>query len=164
MKWYVLFVKPGNELITQKWLRLLLASTFYCIVPRRKLLEKKMNSFNETTKIIFPGYLFIKIDMCIDIYYCLKKIPYLIKILNYDSYYTEIPENEINTLLKLISENEIIDFSIASLVDSKLVIISGPLKNNESLIKKINKRKKRATVSLRVLGEEKQIDLGIKVL
>ena len=58
MKWYALFVQSGNELAAQKWLNVILNHNFSSIVPRRRLLEKRLNVSKEVVKIIFPGYIF----------------------------------------------------------------------------------------------------------
>jgi len=164
MKWYALFVQSGNELAAQKWLNVILNHNFSSIVPRRRLLEKKLNVSKEVVKTIFPGYIFINTDMSPEIYYYLKKIPHFIKILHYDSFYSEIPQNEIDIILKLTSQSEIIDFSEVSVTNSKITVLSGPLKNNEYIIKKIDKRKQRASINLNIMGEKKKIDIGIKVV
>ncbi|MCB2360135.1 antiterminator LoaP [Clostridium estertheticum] len=164
MKWYALFVTSGDEICTKEWLKILLDNNYHCIVPQRRLLEKKSKIYKEVIRTIFPGYVFIKIKMCPNNYYSLKKIPYLLKILNYDSYYTEIPEKQMTQILKLTSKNDIIDFSNISFTNSELTVISGPLKNNENMIKRIDKHKRRASIYLNIMGGEKKIDLGIKII
>lgn len=161
MKWYALYVKSGNEATVQKWLNVSLEESFNSIVPRRYLIETKSNASKETIKVIFPGYVFININMSTGNYYKIKNIPPILKVLSYDSYFTEIPENEIMPILNLTKDDEIIKYSKIICNNSEFKVLSGPLKNNEHMIKKINKHKKRASVYLKLNGEDKKIDLGI---
>jgi len=46
----------------------------------------------------------------------------------------------------------------------RVKIIEGPLKGYEGLIKKIDKRKKRAKVIFSIAGELKSVDLAIEVM
>lgn len=161
MKWYALYVKSGNEVAVQKWLNVSLEESFNSIVPRRYLIETKSNTSKETIKVIFPGYVFININMSTGNYYKIKNISPILKVLSYDSYFTEIPENEMMPILDLTKDDEIIKYSKIICDNSEFTVLSGPLKNNEHMIKKINKHKKRASVYLKLNGEDKKIDLGI---
>ncbi|MBS5983670.1 antiterminator LoaP [Clostridium butyricum] len=161
MKWYALYVQCGNELTVQKWLNVKMKENFKSIVPRRYLIETKSNTSREIIKVIFPGYVFININMSEDNYYKIKSIPSILKVLSYNSYCTEIPEKEMIPILNLIKDDEIIKYSKILFDNSEFKILSGPLKNNEHMIKKINKHKKRASVYLKLNNEDKKIDLGI---
>lgn len=48
--------------------------------------------------------------------------------------------------------------------NSKVRIISGPLKGKECIIKRIDKRKKRATIALHFMGKQTLLDIGIEIL
>lgn len=165
MDWYALFVETGSEDIVQQYLtfhfnKVVLSS----LVPKRKLLERKSKATSYITKKLLPGYVLIHTNMEDDKYKTIVEIPRVIKILNYDSYYSKISESEMSTILKLTNLAETIGFSKIYIEGSSIVVKDGPLKGMEGIIRKINKRKSRATVNINFMGNLKTIDLGIEVL
>ena len=46
----------------------------------------------------------------------------------------------------------------------KIQILDGPLKGNESIIKKVNLHKKTVTINLPIAGRENLIDVGIDIV
>ena len=103
MKWYALFVETGREILVQKWIRYFFdKSDCYAVVPKRKLFEKKQGIKKQVIKIMFPGYVFIHTDMCIEVYYKLAAVPNIIKVLSNGSYWSYIDNNEIEPIIKLI--------------------------------------------------------------
>ncbi|MNG29122.1 hypothetical protein D3C84_1144960 [compost metagenome] len=69
-----------------------------------------------------------------------------------------------STVLKLLNQQHVIDYSQVFIKNSKVHVQSGPLIGQEEIIKKIDFRKNRAKVSLPFLGGEKIVDLGIEVI
>lgn len=165
MDWYVLFVKTGKEEIVKSWLDLQFSSeSMYCIVPKRKLREKREGKYHHVLRTIFPGYVFTRLDMDIHKYKSLLKIPGIIKVLNNGTYYSKVDESEISVILRLLGEGEVIDYSKIYTEGSKIFIKDGPLYGMEGVIKRVDKHKSRARVLLKLLGEERYIDVGIELL
>lgn len=165
MDWYALFVKTGKEEIVQKWLDYHFNKmSLHSLVPKRKLIERKAGKTQSIVRKLFPGYILISTDMSITTYKTIKNIPNLINILGNDTYFSRIPEEEILPILNLIGAGDTIGCSKIFIENSKVVVNSGPLKNMEGIIKRIDKRKKRAKVMLNFMGSQKIIDLSIDVL
>lgn len=194
MGWYALFVEAGKEDMVQKCLgQQYHQSEVYTFVPKRLIPEKKAGSCHHVLKILFPSYVFIHTHMTPAMYYELKKLPKYYRLVrspsfmldrkynrtteyqyitdqnenqicDYDMYFNEIDEEEIRPILQLVNEDNIVDFSSLYVENSQVRVQSGPLLGLEGRIKKIDKRKGRAKVSINLLGEERFIDVGIKVL
>lgn len=165
MEWYALFVKTGKEEAVQQWLHFHFEeSVLYSIVPKRKLIEKRSGKAHKVIKKVFPGYVLINTSMDDLIYYKIRNIPNIIKILSSDTYYSKIDEQEIVPLLELIDENNIINISTIYKENAKIFVKSGPLCGMEGIIKKINKHSRRAKILLNFMGEPRIIDVGIDVL
>lgn len=165
MSWYALFVETGRETIIQKWIQLFFdKSICYSLVPKRRLTEKKQGKKYQIVRTMFPGYVFINTDMCIEYYYKLAEIPRLIRILNNGTYYTQIEEYEMAPILKLVGDSNIVDYSKVFILDSKVFIKDGPLQGMEGIIRRVDKRQGRAQVILELMGSPKLIDLGIEIL
>lgn len=109
------------------------------------------------TKKLLPGYLFLASDDPQKLSEQCKKNHMLAK----------------NDELILLSEQDMRLFSLAKdgileiskgiIVDQKLTILSGPLKGRESQIKKIDRHKRRAWVSVELFGKEQLIEVGLEV-
>lgn len=173
MNWYALFIETGKEEIVKKFLRLHFdESILYSVVPKRKIPEKRAGSVYHVLKTMFPGYLFVRTNMNASVFYTLKKIPKCIRLVHNGTYYTKdngayyatINEKEMQPIIQLIGDGEIIDYSKIYLENSKVFVKSGPLYGMEGIIKKIDKRKKRAKILLSFMGVEKKIDVGIEIL
>jgi len=66
--------------------------------------------------------------------------------------------------MKLIGNDGIIDYSKVYIENSRVSVKFGPLLGMEGAIKRIDKRKGRATIILNFLGEPRLVDVGIEIL
>lgn len=171
MNWYALYVKTGCE----EEVKQVLQQTFeqhalLALVPKRKVPEKKNGMVRQVVKLFFPGYVLIKTSMNPETFYKLKKIPKCFSLVNNGpyysnecgSYFSSISDEEITPLLELLDHEDIIDYSVIRIENSKVLVTSGPLVNKESMIKKVNLHKCRAKILLRFFGKEANIEVGVK--
>lgn len=165
MEWYVLFVQTGKEEKVQKSLHYHFDhSVLNSLVPKRLVPEKRLGKIEYISKTLFPGYVFIKADMDKTLYYQLKNIPWYYRVLGQGSCFSKVTPEEMAPITKLTGENETINISKIYLINSEVVVQSGPLKGLEGIIKKVDPRKKRAKIQLNLIGEPRTIDLGIEVI
>jgi len=165
MDWYALFVKAGKEDYVQEWIRLYFdRNEVIPLIPQRRLEERKSGEVKDVYRKMFPGYIFIHTTMNTKIYYNLKKIPELIRILNTGENCTKIANEEMVFILRLLNEEGIVDFSKVFFYNSKVIVKNGPLKGIEGLILAVNRRKKRVTIRLDFMGMPRKLDIGIEVL
>lgn len=164
MNWYALFVESNNEEYVQQWLRFYFdESILRSIVPKRKLIERNGGIVHHSIKVLFPGYVLINTEMNESIYYKLKKIPKSICILKSDTF-LQIEKKEIEPILKLIGDGELIDYSLLYVENTNIIVKAGPLQGMEGIIKKIDKRKKRAKILLNFFNNQKLVDVGIEII
>ncbi|SDD51794.1 transcriptional antiterminator NusG [Paenibacillus sp. CF095] len=187
MDWYVLFVETGKEDVVRSFIsKNFDKAEIRAIVPKRKLIERRLGQPYEVCKTMFPGYVLVNAQMNTKIYYELKRIPSCYRLLNrchssihnneqrsvicnpgetLETYtFSKIEEIEMRLILQLIGESEIIDCSALYIENAKVRVSSGPLKGKEGIIKKIDKRKRRARIALNFMGHEKLLDVGIILL
>lgn len=166
----------------------------YSCVPKRLVPERREGEFYSVVKTLFPGYLLINTKMTPSIYYELKKVPKYYRMLrnsaflldkihrrspklmnphiveesnqisNYDDFFDKIDEVEIRKILQLVNNENIIEYSSVIVESSKVYVQSGPLYGLEGMIKKIDKRRRRAQIAIRLCGGERLIDVGIEIL
>ncbi|MFB7120718.1 antiterminator LoaP [Bacillus thuringiensis] len=177
MNWYVLFVETGKEDTVQMMIQKNFdESVVRAIVPKRKLKERKHGKTYEIYRKLFPGYVLLRTQMNTEIYYKLKRIPNCNRLLNRHNYsgyshdrrephlFSTVEDDEMKIILQFIGNGETIDYSTLYIENAKVKVVDGPLKGKESIIRKIDKRKKRARIAVNFLGNEKLIDVGVETL
>lgn len=187
IKWYALFVETGYEDYVCSVLETKLKDQKpKFLVPKRKIPEKRNGVVHHVIRPLFPGYIFIQIKMNTDTYYQIQETENIIRVLNhgylytqkirkqhlkkpedyrYEEYYfLDIPPCELNIILSLINQSNIIDYSQVYFEGTKVFVMSGPLKNMEGIIKKIDKRRNKAKIELHLLGNCILVDVGIEII
>ncbi len=149
-------------------------STIEAIVPKRLLQERKQGQFYDVCRTMFPGYVFVHTVMNKETYYELKKIPRFYRFLNKycfldegmdnDHIFYKIDDEEMGFITDLISSDDQIDYSNVYVRNANVIVRDGPLKGREGIIKKIDKRHRRARISLNLMGKEVSFDVGINFL
>ncbi|QDX92241.1 antiterminator LoaP [Brevibacillus laterosporus] len=173
VSWYALFVETGKENVVEKILTNHFDQhVFRCLVPKKIVSEKKNGVSYDSIKTLFPGYIFIQTNIISTIYYDLMSIPmtyYMVNCGKYkndncQTYYSEIPEEDMNWILQITDKEGLLSYSDVIIEDRQVQVITGPLQGMEAFIKKIDKRKKRAKIEIELLGEIKTLDVGINIL
>lgn len=176
MSWVALFVETGKEDAVKKLTKLFFAyksQPIKCLVPKKIVSEKKNGIVYEVQKVLIPGYIFIQTDFSPKIYYLLRSIPnvfYVVKSGNFkwdqsNNFFSEIPIDEMNWILNLTNELGIIEYSdVVLLPNHQVKVIAGPLLGKESIIRKVNVRKRRAKIKVTLLGEQKLLDVGVNFI
>lgn len=190
MDWYALFVETGKEDLVRTMInKYIVGVVVHAIVPKIKIIERRQGENYEVCKTMFPGYVFVNTQMSVKTYYELKQIPGYYQLLNkykkdnkqnkklreidlgndkenaLEPYlFSKIDDDEMDQILQLIGNDEVIDFSTLYLESAKVTVCDGPLKGKQGIIKKVDKRKKRARIVLKFMGDEKWFDIGIEML
>lgn len=172
MNWYSFFVRSGREeeiklFMDRYYARQLLS----CLVPKRMIPERKQGRIYHCTKLLFPGYIFIRTGQIHDLYYNIKETPHILYMVNggihkYDqaaNFFTPIPKEQMDWLIQLCGTNGTMGYSDIIVGGEQLKVTSGPLLGKEEMIRKIDKRKRRAKIEVQLLDEVKLIDVGINV-
>lgn len=179
MPWYALYVQTGQEEVVRKQICKRFENTqIRCLIPKRKIPERNKGVQLDRIRVMFPGYVLINLRMNLDTYYIIKSIPKVYcllkspslqptkggKVTEYcpDHFFKEIPEEEIRLILNLINQDEILDYSEISVEDDCWYVRSGPLKEMEGVIRKLNKHTKRVKVAINLTGKEFEFEAGIK--
>jgi len=195
MGWYVLFVETGKECKVKKYIEKNFdSSKVQCLIPRRKIPEKKQGITRHVMKTLYPGYVFIETTINFAMYYKLSIAPHTYKFLNYlnqrdklrlspaeepeiaaarqadaqdqdreAAFFQQIPNDEMTTILNLLNDEGVIDYSKIYVEGSKVHVVSGPLKGNEGIIKQVDKHKNRAKILLSMIGNQILIDVGVEL-
>jgi transcriptional antiterminator NusG len=163
-EWHVVFAVTGDEERVKERIKYRLSDDYTVMVPKRKLKIRKGGIWSVETKVLFPGYVLINGVISPDIYYRLKNIPSVLKLLKTGTAVAQIEKSEMTVISKLICNSEEIGFSKVLVENGQVRVVDGPLFSLEGIILKIDHRKERAKVRLNFLGEERTVDLGISLI
>ncbi len=134
--------------------------------PRRKLTIRKKGVLKESLSPIFPGYLFFQAEeLTSDIHWVLRRTPGFVRYLKNNQNIVPIEGSDKELLLHFLHFGEIVEKSQVSFDENKRIkVISGPMKGLEGRIVKVDKRKRRAKISLSLYEESFTIDFGFEIL
>ncbi|MFW6137551.1 MAG: antiterminator LoaP [Spirochaetota bacterium] len=134
--------------------------------PRRKLRIKKKGEWLDSLKPIFPGYLFLEAEeVSSDIYTTLRTIPGFLRFLPSNNSITPLNRDDRELLTHFLSFGEIVEKSQVFFDhNSRIRVVSGPLKGLEGKIVKVDRRKGRAKVKLDMCRNSFLIDFGFDAL
>ena len=171
--WYVMQVSTGQENRTAYLVEKMVSEGVIesCFVPVRRIRKKFHGRWHEVREKLFPGYVFIITEQTQLLYEELRKIPALTKLLGKcEEYFTPLSETDVNMMEKFqngIDNNGKLEVEISKIMieeRNQIRILSGPLKNLEGQIKKVNLHKRIAEVELEFMGGRSVVHLGIEMV
>lgn len=115
---------------------------------------------------IFPSYVFLQSPVVDpDLYAGLKRTPGFVRFLPSNEALAPLEQKDQGLLSHFLSFGEIVQRSTAIFDENKRIrVISGPLKNLEGLIVRVDRRKGRARVRLEMYEDSFEVDFGFEAL
>ena len=113
---------------------------------------------------MFPGYLFIESDEVEELFHELRKIPELTKLLGYGQDIVAISKEEEDFLRKITGGEETVEISYGFKDGDRIVIKEGCLVGMESIIRKIDRHKRKAYIDVNLLGVTRQVEIGLELV
>lgn len=169
--WYILFTRTGQEEKVEHLLKKQLDNNLFSpFIPMLQTIFKCSGQVKKELKPLFPSYVFIEsevpsmeiIDRTSNIISNSKDI---IRFLRYDNPNDiALREHEKNALLRLCNNDRHIESSSGIIVGTRIYIKEGPLMGMESIIKKIDRHKRKAIIELDFFGEIRQIIVSLDIV
>ncbi|MBN1696635.1 MAG: antiterminator LoaP [Spirochaetales bacterium] len=133
---------------------------------RRKLKIRRKGFRREVVASVFPGYVFLKTNAVPPrLYWGLRKKPGFFRFLNSNYDIMPLQGRDSDIFFHFFSYGDLIKESLVIFdVDSRIVVLDGPLKGLEGNIIRVDRRKKRARVRLDVYDESFEVDFGFEVM
>jgi len=177
---YVLFIMTGHEKEALQSIDIILDNkSVKPFLPTIELPFRRRGIVKNEIKPMFPGYMFIRTKMPYEefinkIFGCIRYSSYILKLLNYGGWQqVSMNHNERKMLESLWkekdennnqNENTCIKSSKAIIEGDTVIVTEGPLKDKESLLKKINRHKMQAVIEVELFGENKEITVGLEIV
>lgn len=172
--YYVIQVAPGKEIETEKHIMERVPKELYasCFHPVRHVRKKFRGKWRDRYEKLLPGYVFINSEAVEKLYFGLRRIPMMTKLLGWEEeFIIALDEQEKDWLEKMISADqtgrvngEVPLSQIEVNEENEVKILSGPLKNMSGMVKKINLHRRIAEVEVEFMGRMVTVHLGIEII
>ena len=169
--YYVIQVASGMEDKVEEQIEVMVEQGIYqqCFHPIRHVKKKIRGEWKELREKLLPGYVFIVSDDIEELYLRLRYVPAFTKLLGKDGgQFFPLPEHEVEWLKKISgSADSRMEAEISRVYVSEedvVTILSGPLKDMEGYIKKIDLHRRIALVEVDFMNQKTVIHLGIEMV
>lgn len=163
--WYVIQVQTGREHGVAELCRKQVAWKEEAVfVPLCKRKKKIKGQRVTVTSTLFPGYLFFETKEPEQLFFRLKKIRQLTKLLATGENFTPLSESEEHLLTGLGGKDHVIEVSTGIIEGSDVIITEGPLCEFTGRIKKIDRHKCVAIIEIEMMGEVREVTLGLEII
>ena len=169
--YYVLQVATGTEDRVEEQVRVMVENGLYesCFHPMRRMKKKFRGEWKELHEKLLPGYVFITSDHVQELYQELKNMPVFTRMLGKDrEQFIPLSEHEVEWLERMTeSQGQSVEVQLSQVSvseDDIVTILSGPLKDMEGCIKKIDLHRRIAKVEVDFMNRKTVIYLGIEMV
>lgn len=164
--WYAVQVKTGKEQETADLCRGIVNQEMLVesFIPRYERMKRYQGEWHKELLPMFPGYIFLVTERVEELFYELKRVPELTKILGSGSEFIPIRDEEKALLHRMGNEQHVTEMSVGYLVGERVVILSGPMKGMEGKIRKIDRHKRMAVLEVGMFGRWVDVKVGVEIV
>jgi putative transcription antiterminator len=163
--WYVIQVAEGTEENIIPKIGRALENVPDCnfIVPKYISNRRYQGMWHEEIKVLFPGYMFVDTVHSEEVLEGLKIFSANVKPVCIGGGFYPIRKEEQEFLLSMMNNRYEIELSVGNIVDGRLIVDAGPLKNRSSSVCRIDRHKRTAELVLTLWGEKRRVKVGLQV-
>lgn len=168
--WYVMQVRTGTEEnIRCQCQRLISSDTLErCFIPYYQQKKRFQGEWHIQERILFPGYVFFITQNLEKLVESLKKVIGMTKLIGTGDEIVPLSEAEISLITKLggksSSSESIVKISQGIIEGDQVHILSGPLKGLEGAIRKIDRHKRIAYLSVDMFNRTVDMKVGLEIV
>ena len=166
-KWYIIHTYSGFERRVAESLmnRIQIAGIEDAIgqilIPTEDLVEIKGGKKVVTSKIVYPGYVLIELNMTDEMWHLIRSIPRVTGFISSGGKPTPLTEDEINNLMSsLMASAEKPKPRFRFEKGETVKIIDGPFSNFVGVVDDINNEKSTLKVSVTIFGRQTPVELN----
>ena len=97
-------------------------------------------------------------------YMGLKQVPKLTKILGTGECWTSIIDEDLRVLERLLDKEKTVGMSTGFLEGDQVMIVDGPLMGLETVIRRIDRHKRKAMVEMHMFGRVQEVAVGLEIV
>ena len=163
--WYVIQVMSGKEHHIAELCRVQnIQDGEEVFVPLYQRKKKIKGEWKMCEAILFPGYVFFATEDVESLFFRLKDVQGLTKILTTGDEFTPLHETETDFLKQFGGKQHVVEMSVGYIEGDTCVVTSGPLKGFTGTIKKIDRHKKIAVLEVEFFGRSTEVTVGLEVV
>ena len=164
--WYVIQVRTGTEEKIRKQCETIIDKSILekSFIPKYEQERKYQGAWHTERKVLFPGYVFLVSDEKEKLFFELKRIVGLTKLLGSGETVVPLTDEEVGFLLRLGGEEQTVRTSEGIIENDRVIVTSGPLKGNEGLIRKIDRHKRKAWLEIQMFGRTLEMQVGLEIM
>lgn len=130
------------------------------LIPTEDIIEIKAGKRKISARKCYPGYVFLQMDMDIDMWHIVKSLPKVTGFLGGKAKPLPISEEEVNRLIdQLKSETAKPKPKVMYIHGENVRVIDGPFANFNGLIEEINPEKGTVKVMVSIFGRSTPVEL-----
>lgn len=163
--WYAIQTRAGKEEhITLACKERVRKDSEEVFIMKKEMVKKIRGEWIKGIYPLFPGYVLFETDDIENLFYRLKKVPALTKIVRTGDEFTPLSSEEESMLRRLGGEKHILKASLGFVEGDGVRVFEGPMKGLEGSICKINRHKSMAVLEIQFLGEKRRIPLALELV
>lgn len=164
--WYVIQTRTGQERKIKTIIENTLSPEVYsdCKIIYYEMMRKYQGKWHAEKRAMFPGYLFVESDDVEELFHQLRRIPELTKLLGYGKDIVAISKEEEEFLRRITGGDDTVEMSYGVQEGDRVVVNEGCLVGLESIIRKIDRHKRRAFIDVEILGVTRQVEIGLEIV
>lgn len=130
------------------------------MIPTEDIIEIKGGKRKISERKCYPGYIFIQMDMDVDMWYVIKNLPKVTGFLGGQAKPSPISEEEVNRLIdQLKSETTKPKPKVMYIHGENVRVIDGPFANFNGVIEEINPERGKVKVMVSIFGRSTPVEL-----
>lgn len=135
-----------------------------CFIPYYQQKKRFQGKWHIQERILFPGYVFLIAENLEQLAENLRKVTGMTRLLGTGDEIIPLSQEEVELLLKLGKEEQLVAMSTGIIENDQVRILTGPLQGMEGYIRKINRHKRKAWVSIEMFGRSVDMEVGLEIV
>lgn len=164
--WYVVQVRTGTEENIRLQCQANISESVLegCFIPYYEEKKRIRGKWSTQKKTLFPGYVFVITEELEKLYEELKGVLGLTRLIGTGDDIVPLSQEEISFLERFGGENQVVEMSEGVIENSQVIVTAGPLKGMEGLIKKIDRHKRKAWLTIPMFGRTQNVQVGLEIV
>jgi len=165
--WYVIQVGTRQEERAKNLIEKLVDPELYdeVFIPRYEAMRRYRGEWVKRNQLFIPGYLFVITKTPNKFADALRTVPAFTRLLGNSEYFTPLADEDIRLISSFTEQkNRIVEMSTGVIEGDEALILQGPLMNQTGLIRKIDRHKRLAYLSLQMLGRQVELKVGLEII
>ena len=165
--WYVVNVPTGKETKMCQVIERISpeGAVIECFSPRYATQIKRAGEWTDVQKTLLPGYVVVATRQIGVVKRCLRKVPEYARVLSMGESFVPLASEERAWIEAFTYEGDrCVPMSMGVMEGDRVVVVSGPLKGREALIRSVNRHRSIAYVELKICGRIVTTKVGLGIV